>query len=1324
VPIDLSSAISGAHWSIAIGSLPTHGTVSVAGDVITYIPAAGYFGDDTFTYTATGPGGTSPQATVSLTVASPVAPTVAGRSVSVPYQSSGTAIDLSASISGLHSSIAVASPPAHGTFSVTGDVITYTPASGYFGDDSFTFTATGPGGTSAPATVRLTVANPAAPTVAARSGVSVPHQSSGTEIDLSGSISGAHSAISIATPASHGTTSISGDVVTYVPETGYFGADSFTYTATGPGGTSAAATVSLTVADPGAPTVADVSGISVAYESSGTEIDLSSSIVGVHSSIAVDTGPTHGAVSIVGDVATYKPTPGYAGADSFTYTATGPGGTSAPAAVSLVVGAPALSIAPEMLPQAQEQAAYADALTATGGTAPYRFAVTGGDLPKGVTLSGEGALAGTPSEHGSFAFTVTVTDSSTGTGPFSAVRDYVLTVAPPAAPTAGEASATVAFGSTNNEIALALSGTKATSVAVATAPEHGTAKAEGLKIRYTPAAGYYGADSFTYTASNAGGSSAPAKVTITVGPPPAPVAADKAEVEVAYGAETAIDLSESVTGVHTALAVATAPKHGTASVAGNVVTYKPEAGYAGADSFTYTATGPGGTSDAAAVSLTVGAPEVAITTEALAEAQADVVYSASVEASGGAAPYVFAIAEGELPAGLALSAAGLLSGTPTAFGSFTFTLSATDSSTGAGPFTAKREYVLAIAPPPVPEVTDAPETTVNSSTLNSDQTVDIDLSALVTGRVTEIRIDTPPEHGEVTITGSDGASIMSLAAPASPAPKRYIATYRPNRGYSGPDAFTFVAIGPGGTSRPASVSLTVVGLRPTAPALTATTLSGQEVVVDLTATATEGPFTGAAILSVTPGDSAVAELVEEGVAGSRSYRMRIAPGGRFSGAVVVSYTLSNAFGASDPATVTVNVEARPDPSKDPTVTGITAAEADSARRLASTQIANFSRRNEQLHNGGNGSARDPIGVSFSGEQRVRQRLGEGIDLPDAVMLKMEHGMSVWGSERSNALAGSSLRTGDLQSAMRMASARSQAMGLGKAAAGDGPPRSGGKPAGRSVGSAAIWSGGAVQVGTRDAESDRSKLTLTSSGLSSGIDVKLDEDLIVGLGGGYGAQRTKVGGGQGQVDASSWSGAAYGSFRPMENAFVDIVAGFGELRFDNWRIAPNGALARGDRKGELRFGSLSAGYDGRGKRWTLSGYGRVEYIAATLDTYAETGARLFNLRFAEREIESVTGLLGWRASLTVPSEFGVFKPNARFEWRHEFGASGSQALDYADLTGLTYSIDGNDWMRDQLGLELGFDLELGGGWTFGTSIQGRAGGGGRTATTRFGVTRRF
>lgn len=51
-------------------------------------------------------------------------------------------------------------------------------------------------------------------------------------------------------------------------------------------------------------------------------------------------------------------------------------------------------------------------LTATGGTGPYSFTVTGGSLPPGIVLASNGTLQGTPLTPGTYTFTVTVTNAN------------------------------------------------------------------------------------------------------------------------------------------------------------------------------------------------------------------------------------------------------------------------------------------------------------------------------------------------------------------------------------------------------------------------------------------------------------------------------------------------------------------------------------------------------------------------------------------------------------------------------------------------------------------------------------------------------------------------------------------------------------------------------------------------------------------------------------------------------------------------------------------------------------------------------------------------
>jgi uncharacterized repeat protein (TIGR03803 family) len=111
------------------------------------------------------------------------------------------------------------------------------------------------------------------------------------------------------------------------------------------------------------------------------------------------------------------------------YGTTSGGGTAGDGTVFEIL-AP-LSLSPTSLPAAAAGTGYSQTLTASGGTAPYTFAVTAGALPAGLSLSPAGVLSGTPTAAGSFPFTVTATDSLGATGS----QNYAFVVTPAAAST-------------------------------------------------------------------------------------------------------------------------------------------------------------------------------------------------------------------------------------------------------------------------------------------------------------------------------------------------------------------------------------------------------------------------------------------------------------------------------------------------------------------------------------------------------------------------------------------------------------------------------------------------------------------------------------------------------------------------------------------------------------------------------------------------------------------------------------------------------------------------------------------------------------------------
>ena len=87
-------------------------------------------------------------------------------------------------------------------------------------------------------------------------------------------------------------------------------------------------------------------------------------------------------------------------------------GAGASRELKLLVDSPGLAIVTESLPKAELGKAYEAALAADGGVIPYRWSLTGGQLPPGLTLNpATGLLSGTPSGgSGDYVLTFTVAD--------------------------------------------------------------------------------------------------------------------------------------------------------------------------------------------------------------------------------------------------------------------------------------------------------------------------------------------------------------------------------------------------------------------------------------------------------------------------------------------------------------------------------------------------------------------------------------------------------------------------------------------------------------------------------------------------------------------------------------------------------------------------------------------------------------------------------------------------------------------------------------------------------------------------------------------------
>ena len=257
----------GDTLTITASSDPPNGTASCSATACDYTPNAGYSGPDSFTYTITDGNGGFDAATVSATVnAGNSAPDAVDDSATVNEDSSGNAIDVLANDTdpdGDTLTITGNSDPANGTATCSATSCSYTPDAGYSGPDSFTYTISdGNGGTdTATVSVSVTVSPVNNPPNAVDDTATVDADSTGNDIKaLSNDTDpdGDTLTITEVTQGARGAVAITGggSGLTYEPDKGYSGPDSFAYTISDGNGGFDTATVTITVLPP-APIVAD-----------------------------------------------------------------------------------------------------------------------------------------------------------------------------------------------------------------------------------------------------------------------------------------------------------------------------------------------------------------------------------------------------------------------------------------------------------------------------------------------------------------------------------------------------------------------------------------------------------------------------------------------------------------------------------------------------------------------------------------------------------------------------------------------------------------------------------------------------------------------------------------------------------------------------------------------------------------------------------------------------------------------------------------------------------------------------------------------------------
>jgi uncharacterized protein with beta-barrel porin domain len=471
------------------------------------------------------------------------------------------------------------------------------------------------------------------------------------------------------------------------------------------------------------------------------------------------------------------------------------------------------------------------------------------------------------------------------------------------------------------------------------------------------------------------------------------------------------------------------------------------------------------------------------------------------------------------------------------------------------------------------------------------------------------------------------------------------------------DVSIIVTAQDGTTTKTYSVSVIRPKPLPTAASRTIELTAGTSATVDLTEGATGSPFTTAALTSVPGSDAGTAHL------DAQTQLLTFDASPTFAGSAGVAYTLTNAAGTSAPATITFAVVARPDPSKDPEVLGLLRAQTDAAKRFAQYQTRNFNNRLEQLHDEGD-RRRNSMDI----------RLGyrESDSNNDDSRTDAERRLEQMGDTGMPGLLGYT----DDNDAPRDPGNPSHGSGIQRP----------------DFGPYAVWAGGFVDF----AERDKGGLDIDSTavGVSAGIDYRFSPKFVAGVGVGYGHDKSDVRDNGTESRAHAYSAAIYGSYKPVDHLFIDGLIGGSWLDYDSHRyVTANGDFADGERTGKQVFGSLTAAYEFRDPKWLVSPYGRVEFSRSWLDGFTEKGGGIFGLTYGDQTVDTLSGVLGIRASYDIFMDWGKLTPGVRAEFTHDFAGSSRISLGYTDVDTMPYAVDidavGNDYAILGLSLDAAF-----------------------------------
>ena len=506
----------------------------------------------------------------------------------------------------------VVAQPVHGTLSGTAPALRYTPDEDYTGPDALNFVVNDGQADSQPATVNIIVDRDLNDPPEATPQSVVTNVNAPIAITLRGTdAEGDPLTFRVETGPLHGALSGVAPALTYTPQNGYEGPDSFTFIANDGENDSGPAFVFIDVGVVNARPVAFSRSIETAAATPVSFVLTGADANMEPLTFRVTVPPLNGTLSGQAPNLTYTPEPNHLGADALSFVVNDGIEDSEPGTISIEVGRNAPPVVQNLTFETDLNTSVGVTLLGSDADGDaITFEVVG--PPAHGTLSGQApALTYTPANDysGIDQFQYVASD---GRG-VSNIGQVTLLVGVENLPPLGVPRELTTAANTPLDIVLEGSDPEGRPITftIVDGPAHGSLSGQAPQVLYAPQQGYNGRDSFTFTVSDGELTSEPATIALIIGSlNQIPAALDvRVETPVSTPAATTLRGLDG-DGDDLTYRLVTMPTRGTLTGQAPNLTYTPNQGYEGLDGFDYTVNDGQADSPVGHVTIQVGTPNL------------------------------------------------------------------------------------------------------------------------------------------------------------------------------------------------------------------------------------------------------------------------------------------------------------------------------------------------------------------------------------------------------------------------------------------------------------------------------------------------------------------------------------------------------------------------------------------------------------------------------------------------------------------------------------------------------------------------------------------